>query len=154
MLKSRRSAVAFAAAFLAAHGAFAFEGRYVAGDKAYRQELEIKKRADGGFDLTAVVGTEGCSGYVDARGRPSDAASLPCRPRPLLAVGRWHPVDRGSGRRLPRRARDHAQGLHSRAQIAIYVSDLDHAAVAGVASGSNAPPDSRGVSSTDWKQND
>ena len=68
MLKSRRSAVAFAAAFLAAHGAFAFEGRYVAGDKAYRQELEIKKRADGGFDLTAVVGTEGCSGYVDARG--------------------------------------------------------------------------------------
>ena len=31
MLKSRRSAVAFAAAFLAAHGAFAFEGPYVAG---------------------------------------------------------------------------------------------------------------------------
>jgi hypothetical protein len=49
-------------------GFFAFEGRYVAGDKAYRQELEIKKRADGGFDLTAVVGAEGCSGYVDARG--------------------------------------------------------------------------------------
>jgi hypothetical protein len=42
MLKSRRSAVAFAAAFLAADGALAFEGRYVAGDKAYRQELEIR----------------------------------------------------------------------------------------------------------------
>ena len=41
----KRSAVAFAAAFLAADGALAFEGRYVAGDKAYRQELEIKKRA-------------------------------------------------------------------------------------------------------------
>ena len=68
MLRSRGSAVAFAAAFLSAHAAFAFEGRYVAGDKAYRQELEIKKRADGGFDLTAIVGTEGCSGYVDARG--------------------------------------------------------------------------------------
>ena len=39
----------------------------MAGDKAYPQELVIKKRADGGFDLTAVVGTEGCSGYVDAR---------------------------------------------------------------------------------------
>jgi len=25
-------------------------------------------RADGGFDLTAVVGTESCSGYVDERG--------------------------------------------------------------------------------------
>ena len=55
-------------AFLAAHGAFAFEGRYVAGDRAYRQELTIKKRADGRFDVTAVVGTEGCSGFIDARG--------------------------------------------------------------------------------------
>jgi hypothetical protein len=27
-----------------------------------------QKRADGGFELTAVVGSEGCSGYVDARG--------------------------------------------------------------------------------------
>ncbi len=68
MSRSRSSIVAFAAAFLAARGALAFERRYVAGDKAYRQELVIKKRADGGFDLTAVVGTEGCSGYVDARG--------------------------------------------------------------------------------------
>lgn len=68
MLRSSSSVVAFVAASLAAHGAFAFEGRYVAGDKAYRQELEIKKRADGGFELTAVVGMDGCSGYVDARG--------------------------------------------------------------------------------------
>ena len=68
MLKSTASAIVFGAAFLAAHGAFAFEGRYVAGDKAYRQELVIKKRADGGFNASAVVGTEGCSGYVDARG--------------------------------------------------------------------------------------
>ena len=68
VLKSAISAVAFGAAFLAAHGAFAFEGRYVAGDRAYRQELTIKKRADGRFDVTAVVGTEGCSGFIDARG--------------------------------------------------------------------------------------
>jgi hypothetical protein len=61
MLRSRGSAVAFAVAFIAAHGAFAFEGHYVAGDKAYRQELEIKKRADGGFDLTAVVGRKGAA---------------------------------------------------------------------------------------------
>ena len=62
------SAAVFGAAFLAAHGAFAFEGRYVAGDRAYRQELTIKKRADGRFDVTAVVGTGDCSGVVDARG--------------------------------------------------------------------------------------
>jgi hypothetical protein len=68
VLKSATSAVVFGAAFLAAHGAFAFEGRYVAGDRAYRQELTIKKRGDGRFDVTAVVGTEGCSGLVDARG--------------------------------------------------------------------------------------
>jgi hypothetical protein len=68
MLKSTTFAIVLGAAFLASDGAFAFEGRYVAGDKAYRQELEIKKRADGGFELTAVVGMDGCSGYVDARG--------------------------------------------------------------------------------------
>jgi hypothetical protein len=68
VLKSTTSAVVFGAAFLAAHGAFGFEGRYVAGDRAYRQELTVKKRADGRFDVTAVVGTEGCSGLVDARG--------------------------------------------------------------------------------------
>jgi hypothetical protein len=60
--------VLFGAATLAAHGAFAFEGHYVAGDRAYRQELTIKKRADGRFDVSAVVGTEGCTGLVDARG--------------------------------------------------------------------------------------
>jgi hypothetical protein len=68
MLKSAISAVAFGAAFLAAGGAYAFEGRYVAGDRVYRQELTIKKRADGRFDVTAVVGTKGCSGFIDARG--------------------------------------------------------------------------------------
>jgi hypothetical protein len=61
-------AVLFGAAVLAAHGAFAFEGHYVAGDKAYRQDLTIKKRPDGRFDVSAVVGAEGCSGLVDARG--------------------------------------------------------------------------------------
>jgi hypothetical protein len=61
-------AVLFGAAILAAHGAFAFEGHYVAGDRAYRQDLTIKKRADGRFDVSAVVGTEGCTGLVDARG--------------------------------------------------------------------------------------
>jgi hypothetical protein len=68
MLKTMTSAAVFGAAFLAAHAALAFEGRYVAGDKAYRQDLTITKRADGGFDVTAVVGTEGCSGLIDARG--------------------------------------------------------------------------------------
>jgi hypothetical protein len=68
ILKSAISAVAFGAAFLAAHGAFGFEGRNVAGDRAYRQELTITKRADGRFDVAGVVGTEGCSGLVDARG--------------------------------------------------------------------------------------
>jgi hypothetical protein len=68
VLKSATSAVALGAALLAANGNFAFEGRYVAGDKTYRQELTIKKRADGRFDVSAVVGTEGCSGLVDAQG--------------------------------------------------------------------------------------
>jgi hypothetical protein len=67
MWKSSRFAFTFVP-FLVSHGVSAFEGRYVAGDKAYRQELQIKKRADGGVDLTAVVGTEGCSGYLEARG--------------------------------------------------------------------------------------
>jgi len=67
-LKSKAFALVFGAACLAAHGAVAFEGRYVGGDRNYRQELTIKKRADGRFDVTAVVGTEGCSGLVEARG--------------------------------------------------------------------------------------
>jgi hypothetical protein len=68
MLKLTTCAAGLGAALVAAHGAFAFEGRYVAGDKTYRQELTIKKRADGRFDVTAVVGTEGCAGLVEARG--------------------------------------------------------------------------------------
>ena len=64
----RVSAIAFGAVFLFAEDAVGFDGRYVAGDRAYRQELTIAKRADGGFDVTAVVGTEGCSGLVEARG--------------------------------------------------------------------------------------
>lgn len=67
-MKSKAFALVFGAACLAAHGAVAFEGRYVGGDRSYRQELTIKKRADGRFDVTAVVGTEGCSGLVEARG--------------------------------------------------------------------------------------
>ena len=59
------AALAFGMAISAAQGAFAFEGRYVAGDKSYRQELTITKRADGRFSVTAVVGTEGCSGIVE-----------------------------------------------------------------------------------------
>jgi hypothetical protein len=100
MLKPRRSAVAFAAAFLAAQGALALEGRYIARDKANRQELEIKKRADGGFDLTAVVEAEGCSGYVDALGEacpgsevqnaPNRAsAELPFLQRSRLLLVNW-----------------------------------------------------------------
>jgi hypothetical protein len=60
--------VLFGAALLVAHDAFAFEGRYVAGDRTYQQDLTIKKRARGRFDVTAVVGTAGCTGSVDAHG--------------------------------------------------------------------------------------
>jgi hypothetical protein len=73
-LESIAPALVFGAAVLAAHGAFAFEGRYVGGDRTYRQELTVEKRADGGFDVTAVVGTEGCSGLVEARGAASGDA--------------------------------------------------------------------------------
>jgi hypothetical protein len=67
--KSTISAFAFGAALLAAQGAFAFEGHYIAGSKDYRQQLTITHRADGRFVVTATVGTEGCSGQVaDALG--------------------------------------------------------------------------------------
>ena len=69
-------ALAFGAAILAAEGAFAFEGRYVAGDKSYRQELTIKRRADGRFNVTAVVGTEGCSGIVENAVGAADGDTL------------------------------------------------------------------------------
>ena len=59
------SALAFGVAILAAQSAFAFEGRYIAGNKTYRQQLTITKRADGRFNVAAVVGTEGCSGLID-----------------------------------------------------------------------------------------
>jgi hypothetical protein len=64
MPKLTTSAFLFGAAFLTAGAALAFEGRYVAGSKDYRQELVIKRLADGRFNVTAVVGTEGCSGLV------------------------------------------------------------------------------------------
>ena len=67
-MKFASSAIALAATLLAAHGAFAFEGRYVAGDKTYRQNLTVKKRAGGGFDVAAAVGTGGCAGEVEAQG--------------------------------------------------------------------------------------
>ena len=70
------SALAFVAAILAADGAFAFEGRYIAGDKSYRQELTIGKRADGRFNVTAVVGTEGCWGIVDNAVGAADGDTL------------------------------------------------------------------------------
>jgi hypothetical protein len=57
-------------------GAFAFEGRYVAGDKSYRQELTIRKRADGRFNVTAVVGTEGCSGIIENAVGAADGDTL------------------------------------------------------------------------------
>jgi len=45
-----------------------FAGRYVAGSKAYSQGLEITKRPDGSFDVRADVGTQGCTGWIVARG--------------------------------------------------------------------------------------
>jgi hypothetical protein len=66
---STTAAFVFGAALLAAQAALAFEGRYVAGSRDYRQELTIARRADGRFKATAVVGTEGCAGLVaDALG--------------------------------------------------------------------------------------
>jgi hypothetical protein len=59
---------AFGAALFAAGAAAAFEGRYVAGSKAYSQELRITKRPDGRFDVTADVATRGCAGEVEAAG--------------------------------------------------------------------------------------
>jgi hypothetical protein len=41
---------------------------FVAGSNAYSQELEITRRSDGSFDISAVVGTQGCAGSIDARG--------------------------------------------------------------------------------------
>ena len=86
MLNSTTFPIVFGAAFLAAYGAFAFEGRYVAGDKAYRGELTITKRADGRFDVTAVVGTE----------RPYSDNFAPSR-RVVLALIRRR-IERLSGR--------------------------------------------------------
>jgi hypothetical protein len=70
------SALAFALAILAAEAAFPFEGRYVAGDKSYRQELAVTRRADGRFNVTAVVGTLGCSGFVDNAVGAADGDTL------------------------------------------------------------------------------
>ena len=70
------SPLVFGMAFIASHGAFTFEGRYVACDKTYRQELTVMKRADGRFNVTAVVGTEGCSGLVDNAVGAADGDTL------------------------------------------------------------------------------
>ena len=45
-----------------------FAGRYVGVFEAYLQELEITRRQDGSFDISADVGTRGCAGSIDARG--------------------------------------------------------------------------------------
>jgi hypothetical protein len=68
MRKGLLRAAALGAALLAAGAAAAFEGRYVAGSKAYSQELRITKRADGRFGVTADVATRGCAGEVEAVG--------------------------------------------------------------------------------------
>ena len=65
------AALAIGAAIPAAGGTFAFEGRYAGGDRSYRQVLAIARRADGGFDVSATVGMDGCSGDVEARGEAS-----------------------------------------------------------------------------------
>jgi hypothetical protein len=54
-------------AFCAAPAA-AFEGRYVAGTKAYSQELTIRKSPDGSFSVEALVATKGCTGAATAQG--------------------------------------------------------------------------------------
>ena len=45
-----------------------FAGRYVAGSKAYSQEIRYKPSLpNGSFAISAVVGTQGCAGSIDAR---------------------------------------------------------------------------------------
>ncbi|WP_442755576.1 hypothetical protein ACNHKD_02600 [Methylocystis sp. JAN1] len=61
-------ALAFGAALVAASGAAAFEGRYVAGSKGYAQDLVVAKRADGRFDVKADVATRGCAGEFEGAG--------------------------------------------------------------------------------------
>jgi hypothetical protein len=67
-MHNRQRAAAIAAALIFAGGAAAFEGRYVAGSKSYSQGLEIKRRADGRFDVTADVATKGCTGEFEGAG--------------------------------------------------------------------------------------
>jgi hypothetical protein len=52
-----------------------FVGRYVAVSQAYSQELEITKLPNGSFDISVVVGTQGCAGAIRARG-VADGESL------------------------------------------------------------------------------
>jgi hypothetical protein len=64
----------------------AFEGRYRAGDKSYRQELTIKNQGADSYHVEFVVGTEGCSGYFEGTGRLKGAAlavTMPPPPDPL-----------------------------------------------------------------------
>ena len=61
-------AIALGAALLAADGAAAFEGHYIAGSKSYVQELRVAKQADGRFRIEADVATPGCAGEVEAFG--------------------------------------------------------------------------------------
>ncbi|WP_424360391.1 hypothetical protein [Methylocystis parvus] len=57
-----------ALALVAASGAAAFEGRYVAGSKRYAQDLVVAKRADGRFGVKAEVATSGCMGEFEGVG--------------------------------------------------------------------------------------
>jgi hypothetical protein len=64
----------------------AFEGRYRAGDKTYRQNLTIKKQGADSYHVEFVVGTEGCSGYFEGTGRVQGATlvvGMPPPPDPL-----------------------------------------------------------------------
>jgi hypothetical protein len=60
----------------------AFEGRYRAGGGGYNQELTIKKRSAGSYDVVLVVGTEGCSGYFEGIGAIKGAELAATSPPP------------------------------------------------------------------------
>jgi hypothetical protein len=60
----------------------AFEGRYRAGWRDYRQELTIKRQDAGRYGVELVVGTEGCSGYFEGIGRVEGATLIARSPPP------------------------------------------------------------------------
>jgi hypothetical protein len=58
---------------LLASPSLAFEGRYRGGGQGYRQDVTIKQRDADSYRVEFVVGTPGCSGYFEGKGRVEGA---------------------------------------------------------------------------------